>query len=154
MITGLYHLHKVERILENGKSTDFCLIETSSNNFKHIEIYSIHLDPEKVSNEDEMIEKFLTQRINKKIADKSKDIPERDFFLIPILHGRIESLLTYGNYFQKKKLNLYGVTEPLSFMTFSNPGGDWTHRFGRVSKLFYSEEVEEYETNASYIDGV
>ena len=153
-ITGLYQLHKVERRLPNGKSTDFCLILKSINEEIHVEVYNIHLDPDKVSNQTLEIEKFLINRINKKIDDKSKNLLERDFFVIPIVHGRIESLMTYSHHFVKKKLGLKGVAEPLAFLTFTNPGGNYTHRFGKISGLLYSDEESVTDSNETYIDGV
>ena len=152
--TEKYILEKVETRLENGKSIDFLLKEKTSNNLKLIEVYNIHLAPDKVSNENQMIEKFIHHRINNKIADKTKGIVGKDFFVIPVLHGPIQSLMTFSGFFLKNKLKIKGVAEPLAYLTISNVDGSYYHRFGRISAMFYSDEESEDLSEETYIAGI
>lgn len=133
----IYRLENVEMKLANEKSIDFKIRKSEDGKIYLVEVLNIHLDSNKVEADEEKIKKFLTYRLEKKIASKKSDI---NFFLVPVLWGGWRDIKVYSDYFKKNKMHLQNVSEPVSYVTFNDPKNKsfYFHRFGNVSNLFES----------------
>jgi hypothetical protein len=134
--SGSYILTGVEYQLENKRSIDFNLKRTANGGRTLVEVYNIHLDEEKVSNEAEAISKFLNKRLTKKIAEKKANLTtDVEFFLVPVLWAGVESLRVYSEYFKTHKMSINNVIEPVAYVTFSDGEGYYVHNFGNISNV-------------------
>lgn len=139
MSAGKYELDTIEFRLANGKRMDFRFKIKENGNYELVEVLSILLDADKVTDIDEEILKFLDHRLSDKIADKTirLDTPV-PFHLVPVLWGNGKALKVYSDYFKKQKMHLPHVQEPFAYTAFVK--GDEKHaymyKFGRISKLF------------------
>jgi hypothetical protein len=150
--TSLYKLEAIEFQLPSGKSVDFKIKNISSEEISYVEVFSIHLNSDKVFSDQNEIEIFLTGRINKKILSKefSEDL---NYFIVPILWGKHKDLLIYSDFFQKSRFKINRVIEPLSFLTFIEMDGSILHRFGRISELFNCQNYKK-NSDLNYLDGL
>lgn len=145
MSTGLYRLENVEYPLESGKSIDFQLRKIDTNELVLAEIVSIRLDPDKVINDKDEMETFISKRIDQKINSKDNQNTNRKFFLIPIILGPSTCLKIYSDFFKNYKIEVDYVIEPLAFLSFHIDQNEYLHKFSRISKLFDidSESIDE-----------
>lgn len=136
MKTNLYELEAVEASLPDSKSTiDFKIRNRNSNNTLLVEVYNLHPDSDKIENEKDKIELFLTEKLKKKIGSKkTKEL----FYLVPVIWGNAKDLLVYSQYFTQYQLPILGLIEPVAYSTFVSPEDEsvFIHRFGRLSTLF------------------
>jgi hypothetical protein len=134
--SGMYDLADVEPKLPNGKTIDFKLRRISDNKFLLVEVFNIHVDSSRVDPNQTDIHKFLSHRISKKIAIKGDGLPsDLQFFLVPVIWGGLDAIKVYSEYFQKNKLEIANICEPVSFAMRSDGMGYYEHRFGNVSNL-------------------
>ncbi len=133
----IYRLENVETKLASGKSIDFKIKKNENGQSYFVEVTNIHLDSNKVENDDEKIETFLNHRLAKKIESKRSDT---NFFLVPVLWGGWQDIKIYSDYFKRNKMHLTNVLEPVAYATFTDPKNEtfYFHRFGNVSNLFES----------------
>lgn len=133
--SGTYRLESVETQLLSNKKIDFKLKTISNDKHILVEVVNIHLNSERIKNEETQIQKFFTHRLTGKI--ESKESGTVDFFLIPVLWGAAEDIKIYSDYFMKNKMHLSNVLEPVSFMTYIDPDNHdcFSHKFGNVSNL-------------------
>jgi hypothetical protein len=135
----LYELEDVETQLPNNKTIDFKLRKLKDDNSILVEVVNIHLDSERIEYKNKKIEKFLTERFEKKIESKKMGLEDDiDFYLIPVLWGTWKDLKVYSDYFKDNEIHIQNVAEPVSYLTFIDPNNEYfyLHRFGRVSNLF------------------
>jgi hypothetical protein len=133
----IYRLENVETKLGSGKSIDFQIKKIENGRSYFVEVTNIHLDSDKLENDDEKIKTFLDYRLAKKIESKRSDT---DFFLVPVLWGGWLDIKIYSGYFKRNKMHLTNVLEPVAYVTFTDPKNEkfYLHRFGNVSNLFES----------------
>jgi hypothetical protein len=145
--TGRYKLIVIEYKIEEERDIDFLLQEIESGKKVLVEVFRIHINPEKVSSDIKGIKEFLKYRFQEKIKSKTNKI---DFILIPILRGAHESLKVYSDFYKKNSFVIENVVVPLAFMTIFQEDESVEHRFGRISNVFETEEnysTEIYYTN-------
>lgn len=130
-----YRLEDVEAELSSNKSIDFKVRKIDDVKLFLVEVVNIHLDSNKIENDEVKIKKFLTDRLAKKIESKKSD---SNFFLVPVLWGGWQDIQIYSDYFKKNKMHIENVLEPVSYVTLSDPNNEsyYFHRFGNVSNLF------------------
>jgi hypothetical protein len=133
----IYRLESVETKLSSEKHIDFKIRKIEDGKIYLVEVVSIHLDSNKVEDDEEKIKAFLNYRLAKKIESKKSDT---NFFLVPVLWGRWQDINIYSDYFKKNKMHLINVLEPVAYITFTDPKNEifYFHRFGNVSNLFES----------------
>ena len=150
--TSFYKLEAIEFKLPSSKSIDFKLKHINSEEISYVEVFSIHLNSDKVSSNPNEIEKFLTSRITKKII--SKEFPQDfNYFIVPVLWGKHKELLIYSDFFQRTKFKINRVLEPLSFLTFIEMDGNIRHKCGRISELFNHQNYLS-QSDINYLDGL
>lgn len=131
-----FQLEAVEAPLSDSKSTiDFKIRNINTNTTLLVEVYNVHLNADKVENDKEKIESFLTTKFKNKI--RKKDTKEL-FYLVPVIWGSASDLLVYSDFFTHNQLPIKGLIEPVAYSTFISPEGEsiFNHRFGRLSTLF------------------
>jgi hypothetical protein len=140
MKSKTYRLEDIEEKLSNSKTIDFKLRYMANDSLRLVEVVNIHLNPEKVDSNENLIKSFLGNRFIKKIADKKKGL-KIDFFLIPVLWGQWKDIQIYSEHFKKNSIDMPYVIEPVAFVTFHDQNDDnyLLHRFGNVSNLFESK---------------
>ncbi|WP_126970223.1 hypothetical protein [Gynurincola endophyticus] len=132
-----YRLEYVETKMVSGKSIDYRIKKLENGKLYLVEVLNIHLNSDKVENDEEKIKTFLNHRLAHKIESKKSD---KNFFLIPVLWGGWQDIKIYSNYFKKNKMHLANVLEPVAYVSFTDPKDKtfYIHRFGNVSNLFDS----------------
>lgn len=133
----MYRLEDVETKLSSKKSIDFTVKKIDNRKLFLVEIVNIHLDSNKIENDETKIKKFFADRLVNKIKSKKSS---EDFFLVPVLWGGWKDVKIYSDYFKKNRMDIKNVLEPVSYVTFSDPhnANHYFHRFGNVSNLFDS----------------
>jgi hypothetical protein len=136
----IYRLEKVEFKLASQKKIDFEIKRIEDGKLFLVEVYSIHLDSNKIENDDLKIRKFLDYRLANKVESKKSDT---DFFLVPVLWGGWRDIKVYSDYFKRNKMHLINVLEPVSYVIFTDPNDKnfYLHRFGNVSNIFDSVDT-------------
>jgi hypothetical protein len=137
-----YRLNKIEYKLPNGKRIDFQLIDSMSKIEYLFEITNIHIDAKKGISEDwSEVSKFFTNRITKKIKDKTHQLTTPiNITLIPVVWSALGSdIMKLHLHFQQHELNIENVEEPLAFVVYDvkdlnaeNPNRE----FGPIKILF------------------
>jgi hypothetical protein len=138
----IYRFEDVEIGSPNKKTIDFKLKNVKDDNSVLVEIVNIHIDSNRIDNDDEKIKKFLTDRISQKVNSKKVNLSsDINFFLVPVLWGAATDLKIYSDYFKKNKMHIQNVIESVSYLTFSDPNDNFfvLHRFGNISNLFNSD---------------
>lgn len=140
MTTSRYNLKAVEMQLENSKTVDFVVQEKDDLwRFHLVEIMNIHLNDNKVQEDDQLIKNFIEGRINRKLKTKGEGLPEHmQLTVIPVLWGGHEALKIYSDFYKRNQLQLTGSQEPFAFMQMIHPENEkvYFHRFMRLSKIF------------------
>lgn len=133
-----YKLEGIEEPISNGKNIDFKLRKTSDNTIVLLEIESIHLDDDRVEDDEEKIRTFITGRFMRKINKKKRNLTHNlNLYFVFVMWGGWRSLKIYSDYFKKNKTNIENVHEPVAYLLFSNDDtGFFVNRFGKVSNLF------------------
>jgi len=135
--SGGYRLNAIEQILQNGKSVDFKFTKTINGEIIMVEVVNIHLDADRVENNITAIDKFLTNKLAVKMADKKQNLTiNEDIHLVPVLWGGWENIRIYSNYFRNNKLSLSFAVEPIAYLQYNNRENYFEHHFKTVSHLF------------------
>ena len=131
-----YRLEAVEAELSDStKTIDFKLKRIGDGAFLLVEVVNIHLDSDRIEDDEEKIKKFLTHRLTKKIDSKKT---KSQFYLIPVIWCASKELKIYSDYFKKHKMHIENVIEPVSYLTFIDPNDESfvLHKFANISNLF------------------
>jgi hypothetical protein len=123
--------------LPGTKPIDFQLSVIEGNRDVFVEILSIHLDSDGVENDPEIMKKFLLGRITDKIKDKRINAEKfPNLYLLTVLWGNKDAIKLYSEFFKNNPLDLKNVTEPISYLTYSDCNGYYEHYFKTISNLF------------------
>jgi len=133
----IFTLEDTEVKLTNGKSIDFLFSRQDNNQTQLVEVYNIHLNPDKVEENPDKIKKFLNERLANKNKDKLKDLTEEiSFSLVTILWGSHKALKVYNDFFQKESLDIENAVEPLCYIMQTDNKGFFLHSFGTIQSTF------------------
>lgn len=124
-------LIKYEHKLKNNQEIDFTLYDKKENKNIFIEVYNLHL--KEITSD---VEKFIGYRVQKKLGNKFKDMPEPEIELniLPVLWGQPKQLAVFSDFYKKNKMNMENVQIPFAFIYFSNDKS-YEVKFGRIDRI-------------------
>lgn len=134
--TGDYAFVSTRFPLLNGNDADFQMIHLPTGKQTIIEVLNIHFG-KPVSDDDKLVEKFLTGRISQKLEKKNKGgeavVP---YVLVPVLWTSGEDLKKLSGFYKRNKIALPNVLEAVAYSTFYYENAAPKHLFGSISTLF------------------
>jgi len=140
MTSGLYRLDKTEHRLEKGtKGIDFKLSNSKTNESFLIEVVNIELREDKMT-EFDLIQKFLTGKLQDKLEDTGKSGITK-YTLVPVIWGgrdNVNNILKVKDFYEKTNFTLDRVQTPRVYMQLK--AGDKTlNRFGSILKCLNAD---------------
>lgn len=136
----IFLLGSVEVKAANNKTIDFELINLNQDGRRDLlEVHNVHLDDEKVENDDGQLFKFFATRRFQKIEQKTKDMPTPALNIqyMQVYWGSFESMLIFASFFKRYQIILRDV-EPLAFATkyVDSDPLNCVHSYGRIHQVF------------------
>ncbi|MBS1596055.1 MAG: hypothetical protein JST90_17215 [Bacteroidetes bacterium] len=134
----IFLLNNVEVVIPNNKRIDFELVNLNQGGrLDLLEVHNVHLDDDKVQEDDKKLLQFFSKRRRDKIEETKAGLTaDMEINFMQVYWGGFESLCIYAFFFKRHYAYLKDL-EPLAFATTYNnqDPSQFTHSYGRLHEV-------------------